>query len=169
MSKNISFFFDHSDGEFDGESFNGPSLMATLDCLTAQSAASKDTWEGYSAWSVAIHVAYYKFYFVRSIRGQEIAGDFPYPKDKHGFGDPVEVTAEAWAELRAYLRKLHRTAMDSLVELGPDRFAEIMPRWDMPYGKAVAWLLGHDTYHTAQIRSMGVPGLKEKRQSAASP
>lgn len=165
MSKNISFFFDYADGEFDGESFNGPSLMATLDCLTAQAAASKDTWEGYSAWNVAIHVAYYKYYFVRAIRGQDAAGDFPYPKDKHGFGDPPEATAEAWAETRVYLRRIHRELMEALIELGPERFSETMPRWDMPYGKAVAWLLNHDAYHAAQIRNMGVPGLREKRST----
>lgn len=163
MSKNLSFFFNYADGEFDGESFNGPSLMATLDVLSAERAASTDTWEGYSAWSVAIHVAYYKFYFVRAIRGTEKAGTFPYPKDEHGFGDPVEVSETAWAEMRAYLRKIHREAMSALKDLGPDRFVEIMPRWDMPYGKAVAWLLNHDTYHAAQIRNMGVPGLKEMR------
>ena len=77
MSKNISFFFDYADGEFDGESFNGPSLMATLDCLTAQTAASTEPREGYSPWSVAIHVAYHKYYFVREHRAAAQAGATP--------------------------------------------------------------------------------------------
>jgi len=31
------------------------------------------------------------------------------------------------------------------------------------YARALAWLASHDTFHAAQIRSMGVTGLKEKR------
>ncbi len=166
MEKVLSYFLDYAEAEFDGESFNGPSLMATLDGLSARAAANVETWEGYSAWSVAVHVAYYKFYFVRAILGPEKAGPFPYPKDEHGFGDPTVVSEEDWAALRGYLRRIHSDALDALRAIGAaGRLGDSMPRWDMPYGKAIAWLVGHDTYHAAQIRSMGVPGLQKKREA----
>ncbi|HET7838643.1 MAG TPA: hypothetical protein VFL04_02700, partial [Rectinemataceae bacterium] len=53
----------------------------------------------------------------------------------------------------------------SLVRAAPDaKFEEPTPRWEVPIGKAVAWVFGHDSYHASQLRNMGVPGLKEPKE-----
>jgi hypothetical protein len=153
-------FFDYADADFEGESFNGESLIATLEKLTPEAAASKATHEGYSAWAVAVHLAYWKFFLARSLDA-EAAGSFPYQHDKHGFGEAVPVDEAGWKALIAYLRTIHATTGRLIRALDELRLAETMPAWKIPYAKAIAWYLGHDGYHTAQLRNMGVPGLRE--------
>lgn len=79
---------------------------------------------------------------------------------------PAEPGEAAWADVREYTRRIHRLAMGALRDASGDRLAEIMPNWEISFMRAGAWLCGHDSYHTAQIRSMGVPGLKEAREKA---
>jgi hypothetical protein len=161
MDSTNAYFFDYADAEFDGESFNGDSLMKTLERLSPELAADTGTWEGYSAWSVAIHLAWFKYFIARSLLGETGVGAFPFEHGEHGFGKPAEVTAKAWTETRRYLAKIHRIASDAMRGASPEKLASTMPEWEMPYGQAIAWLLGHDTCHLAQIRNMGVPGLKD--------
>lgn len=164
MDKFPQALIDLADAEFDGESFNGPPLMKTLDGLSPEQAAWKETWEGYSAWEVALHVAYYKFYIARALAGEGRTGPYPFEKGSFGFWMPSEPTEAAWKEVRAYLRKSHKLAMEAIGAASGAKLGEIMPKWEIPFAKAATWLCTHDTYHTAQIRSMGVPGLKEAKE-----
>jgi hypothetical protein len=161
MNDTSLYLFDYADAEFDGDSFNGDSLLKTLAGLTPEVAADTRTWEGYSAWSVALHLAWYKYFIGRSLAGEAAVGAYPYEHDKHGFGKPAEVSAAAWVAVREYLVKIHRITATAIRSASPEKLAETMPEWETPYGKAIAWYLGHDTCHIAQIRNMGVPGLKE--------
>ena len=157
---NSTYFYDYADAEFDGESFNGESLMTTLERLSPEVASDTKTWEGYSAWSVALHLAWFKYFMARSLLGEAAVGAYPFDHDAHGFGHPTRPDSDAWTSLRVYLRKIHRVTATAIRAAGPERLAEEMPEWEMPYGKAIAWYLGHDTCHIAQIRNMGVAGLK---------
>ncbi|TFG83915.1 MAG: hypothetical protein E4H20_04425, partial [Spirochaetales bacterium] len=94
MRRDIALLLDYADDEFDGASFNGPSLMKTLDSLSAENAADRNTFEGYSAWDVAMHCLYYK-YFIASEFGK--AGPLePYPYEKGNFTDPGDTSTTAW-------------------------------------------------------------------------
>ena len=62
-------------------SFNGPALVETLRSLSPAEAASTDTYEGYSAWTVALHVLYYKQMIAREIGGTVGQGDRGYRGD----------------------------------------------------------------------------------------
>jgi hypothetical protein len=54
----------------------------------------------------------------------------------------------------------------STLRAAPDSiFDEPMPKWGTTIGRVVIWLLSHDTYHGAQLRNMGVPGLKEPKEA----
>lgn len=155
-------FYAYADDEFDGESFNGPSFMKTLDGLSAETAAFKGTYEAYSAWEVAAHCLFYKYFLLKSLG---LSGPIdPYPYEEGNFVGPVEVTDKAWADFRSYARKVHAACMETLRKLPEQRLGETMPEWKIPYGKVVAWLCGHNSYHCAQIRSMGVPGLKAPKK-----
>lgn len=157
MKEPYSYVLDYADAEFSGPSFNGDSLLATLRSLTPALAASKSTYEGYSAWSVAVHVAWFKYFIGRSLGGLEAVGDFPYAHDEEGFGEDRPVDAAAWNGLIAYLERIHGLTAALIRKLDAARAAETMPEWQIPYGRAVAWYLGHDSYHIAQIRNMGLP------------
>lgn len=161
MDRSLALLLDLADAEFDGESFNGPSFMKTLESITPGQAASKDTYEGYSAWGVAHHVAYYKFYIARALGAAEPIEPYPLPKGESGFAEPREATEAAYKELLSYLRRAHRCVSEAIRNADAAKLVENMPKWDIPFAKAAAWLCTHDTFHAAQIRSMGVPGLKK--------
>jgi uncharacterized damage-inducible protein DinB len=162
MDTRLQLLVSLADDEFDGECFNGLSFMKTLEKLGPEAAARTDTYEGYSAWGVALHVAYYKYFIAKSLG---VAGMVSYPFDEgtYGFGAPSAVSAEAWKAVRDYLRTAHKKVWDAARKLSPARLDETMPELKIPYARALAWLATHDTFHVAQIRSMGVAGFKEKR------
>ncbi len=163
MDTRLSAALDAADREFDGESLNGPSLMATLDSLDASRAASTATFEGYSAWEVAIHCAYYKYLIAEGLgAGAELE---PYPFEKANFPPlPAPADEAAWKATRDYLRLAHRVSMDEIRASDAAKMDSTFAPWKMSFLDAVAWLCGHDLYHNAQIRSMGVSGLREPRK-----
>lgn len=66
MRSQFDLLTDCADAEFEGESYDGQSLIAMLRGLDAATAAADSAYEGYSAWSVAYHVAYCKWVVAKS-------------------------------------------------------------------------------------------------------
>jgi hypothetical protein len=150
-----------ADKEFDGESFNGASLMATLDSLTAEQAASEATFEGYSAWEVAIHCAWYKHFIAVSLGAEPE----PYPYAEKNFAPiPSPADDEAWKATRAVLRRSHHEVMKTIRAASSEKLDTSFAEWGVPFREAIAWLCTHDICHNAQIRSMGVPGLRNPKE-----
>jgi hypothetical protein len=160
MTKYLDFTLDDMDAEFSGKPWNGKSLMATLERLSAAEAASGQTWEGYSAWSIALHCAKCKRLVVVDLGVPQAL--WPYP-DALWFPDPAETSEEAWVRDRALLTEYHEASMKALRAFPESRLGEEMPTWEAPWGKVLAWLATHDAFHGAQIRSMGLPSLKSRK------
>lgn len=166
MPTPYDFLLKHADAEFDGTSPNRASLMGTLSQLDAKSAADTVTFEGYSAWAVALHVAYAKWTFVNQLLGgaaAELIGPYPFAKGTAGYAQPLTVDSQAWDAARAYLCQIHRKTMEAIRTADSSVLAGELAAWRMPVAQAVAWLCGHDTYHTAQIRNMGLPAFRGQR------
>ncbi len=162
MDARIELIAKLADDEFDGECFNGPSLMGTLRKLSATMAAYDDTFEGYSAWEIALHCAYYKYFLAKALGAS--LGEYPYEKENWGFGAAPPPGDEAsWAALLEYLPMVHRAAWAAARSAPPSKLDEIFPEWKVSYAKALSWLATHDTFHGAQIRSMGTPGFKSPK------
>ena len=145
--------------EFGGGSFNGPSLIETLKSLSAKEATSTETYEGYSAWGVALHVLYFKYTI-----GKELGAEFPaYTYDENGWPAlPDDPSEETYAAMIADLETFHRAAMAAFKSATDEKLASPMPGWKTSLGNAFAWLVAHDTNHNTQIRNMGLASLKEK-------
>lgn len=162
MNAQVKYFYDMAEAEFRGESWNGASFWETIKSLKAAEAASTETWEGYSVWELVHHQAQFKDILARSL------GFSPWPE-----GYPVaEInrpelpeaqTEQAWQKAQTLLSKAHKAVMAAIAAMEDSKWVEIMPEWKIPYGQAVAWLFSHDTYHTAQIRNMGLPRFKRDK------
>ncbi|MCX7023128.1 MAG: DinB family protein [Spirochaetes bacterium] len=161
MSQPYDALMDLADAEFDGRSFNGKPLMKTLDALPARAAASTETFEGYSAWEVALHCLYYKYFAADALGAAGPLEPYPYPKGN--FVPPPATTEADWTEFRAYLRTAHAVCGAAVRNASPEALDALIPDWKLPVRAIVPWLASHDSYHVAQIRSMGVPGLKEPK------
>ncbi len=115
-------------------------------------------------WEVAHHVTYFKYFVARSLGAAAAAGAVPVPAGRFCPGT-AEPDDEKWLETIAYLKRVHEVCMAAIRGLSDDRLDARMPEWKVPYRRAIAWLCTHDAYHTAQIRSMGVAGLKESKHA----
>jgi uncharacterized damage-inducible protein DinB len=161
METKLEAMLAMADNEFEGKSFNGPCLMETLDALSFKDAASTATYEGYSAWEIAVHCAFYKHLIARALGASVEA--FPYAEAN--FSPLPEPADDAgWKAARGLLRRSHRAVMAAVRAAPAAKLAEIWPTWDVSFADAVAWLCTHDIYHNAQIRSMGLAGLRQPKE-----
>lgn len=147
------------DTEFAGKSMNGPSLIETLRSITAEEATSTDTYEGYTAWGVALHVLYFKYKV-----GQALGAAMPeYTYDENGWPSlPSNTDQQSYEAMIDELVAFHDPIMNAFRNASDEKLAEPMPGWKMPIGNAFAWVVSHDTNHNTQIRNMGLASLKER-------
>jgi hypothetical protein len=160
MARYLDYTLDNMEAEFSGKSWNGASLLATLDRLSAVEASSMETWEGYSAWEIALHCAKCKRIVAVEL-GAEVP-DWPFPAEPW-FPSPPDTSGESWARDKALLVACHDAAMKALRAFPDSRLDETMAFWKSPWGKVLAWFGDHDAFHGAQIRSMGLPSLKTRK------
>jgi hypothetical protein len=164
MDPRYTLLLELADQEFEGDSFNGPSLMKTLDGLSAAEAASTETYEGYSAWETAVHCGYYKYLIARALGGGEELE--PYPYAKANFAPlPSPAGESEWRAARDYLRLAHRACMGTIRAAPAQKLDGEFAAWKTSFAKAISWLCTHDSYHNAQIRSMGLPSLRETKRT----
>ncbi|MFW5689272.1 MAG: DinB family protein [Spirochaetota bacterium] len=159
MDQSRNYLIWLADTEFGGGSFNGPALMETLRALSLDEARSTDTYEGYSAWAVALHVLYFKYKI-----GAELGAVLPeYRHDENGWPAlPESPDAAAWSELLDELEAFHAPTVDAFRNASAEKLEQPMPGWKVPLGTAFAWLVSHDTNHNTQIRNMGLASLKQR-------
>lgn len=137
----------------DGEPWHGPSVLAILKGLDAESAARKPMPSAHSAWELVLHITAWTREVTRRARGGP-AGEPPE-------GDwPVvgEVTSKAWEAAVADLRATHAdlaSATRALADQDLDRRIAGSALDDngaeVTVYRTVAGLLQHDAYHSAQI------------------
>ena len=148
-----------ADREFDGQSYNGPSFMATLRAASLEQVLSTDTLEGFNIYGVVLHVLFCKYQMLVAL-GVE-AEAFPY-EDTDWPAVPADADESSWKAALKLLSDYHRRINDAAVALGPEELNVVFARWRTTRRDLLLWYVTHDTYHTAQIRNMGVPGLEFK-------
>jgi uncharacterized damage-inducible protein DinB len=142
---------------FNGKAWHGPTLYGTLRKLTLEQVKHSKTVEGYSVWRVALHCAYWKWYVRQKLSGKKI-DKFPRtPKDWPAL--PEDGTAEDWQKDLDLLVQEHARLL-ALIARMSDRALQTMVDGKTSAAKLVYGVTAHDVYHTAQIRNMGVPGIK---------
>lgn len=148
------------------ETWYGPNLRTTLQSLTIEQLVFDDTYEGYSAWELALHCAYWKW--LPRVRLTGDTDEFPYlPLDFPRVS--TDRTHEKWKKDFQYLDEQHRRLKAAVADLMD---GELSSPWrsregeeqDGSVSRMIMGVAFHDAYHTAQIRSMGLPGLVEAKR-----
>lgn len=159
MLPELKLVAELADREFRGHTFNGYSLMETVNSLSADEASSTDSYEGYSAWSILAHCVYYKFYLLRFL-GSAGAVE-PYRWSEDSFPVIADRSEQAWKDARAYANEVHVAFLAMLQELEPSQLELRIPAWDCMVKEAILWLAAHDSIHNGQIRNMGIKSLRK--------
>lgn len=150
---------DQAEREFRGHTFNGYSLLETVRTLDAVTAASTDTYEGYCVWDNVVHVVYFKYFVLRELGLSEPLE--PYPWEEGSFPPLVDTSAEAWTRALAYAERVHDAYVAAVRALDERLLESRIDQWECSLLEALIWIPTHDTYHTAQIRNMGLPSLRD--------
>ena len=122
-----------------------------------------DTYEGYTAWQLALHCAYWKWVVRRGLTGEN--DEFPYfPANFPQLRG--ELTEETWMKDLQYIDEQHERLKNATQVLFDSKLEspwidEHGVAQDGSVAREIIGLALHDAYHTAQIRSMGIPGLEE--------
>jgi hypothetical protein len=72
---------------------------------------------------------------------------------------PADEGEAAWQAVLEGLGRAHEAALAAIRTAPEAAFDRQVEEWDIPAGRAVAWLATHYAYHNGQIRSMGCPGI----------
>ena len=151
------------DNEFHGPSYNGEAFLPQLRALSFDQARDDRTWEGYTAAGLAYHTAFWKYALLEHIADEKPA---PPPFSRENFPPlPRDFSPAIWEDFLSYLSGLHDALVAAVKKITPATMASAMPDPDMNCSveQYLLWLPGHDAYHCAQIRSMGIEGLREAR------
>ena len=156
MGTRIDLLVQMTQDEFDGTSFNGLSLAKTLEKLTFDQIASKETFEKYSVWDITLHLAYWCYYLTRKITAGGNIREFPY-EEKDWPTPPADGTEDEWRRTMSNLKSFHTDYIEALAMFPEGKLDEELTDWKCTYQQALSWMATHDLYHAAQIRNMGVP------------
>jgi uncharacterized damage-inducible protein DinB len=160
MDIGIKLLVDLSNQECVAGSLNGPALIESLRSLSSADASSNATYEGYTAWGVALHVLYFK-YLVAKRLGAAIV----YEHEKTDFPAlPEDRDEAAWNNVIDEIESAQKSFIEVLANATEADLNSTFEEWKMPIGAAVAWLISHDISHNAQIRNMGIESLKQPTQ-----
>ena len=106
---------------------------------------------------MVLHNVYCKWMLLKALDPND---GTPYGYEEKSFPAlPVPADEKAWEKTMSDSDVIHDAYMAVLGRLTADRMAGELEGWKCTVGAAVGWMATHDSYHAAQIRNMGVPGL----------
>lgn len=157
MDIGIKLLVDLSNQECVAGSLNGPALIETLRSLSSAQASSNATYEGYTAWGVALHVLYFKH-----LVAKRLGAVIVYEHEEADFPALPEVRDETtWTSVIDEIESAQKSFTEALADATDADLNSTFEEWKMPIGAGVAWLISHDISHNAQIRNMGIESLKQ--------
>ncbi|OUJ75230.1 DinB family protein [Hymenobacter crusticola] len=140
---------------YNGDSWAGPSLTATLQGVTAAQAASHPLAGAHSIWEIILHLETWIRTVYRRIEQNKLLG----PTDAENWPSLPEATDEgAWQQAQARLGQAHEQLLARISHLrDADLSRELEPVPDYPAGTPGPYyvllhgLVQHHLYHTGQI------------------
>ena len=146
------------DDAFEGPNWFGPALLPSLSSLTLDQTTFRSPYEGYSAWKVLLHCAYWTHVVLTDL--DPTAGSFVRaPADWPDL--PHSQTAAAFEDDLELLVETHRRFRRTVLAMTDGQLTAVHGVKDAPVYRLVGSIPAHDTYHTAHIRNLGIPGVMD--------
>ena len=140
---------------YDGDSWAGPSLVATLHGLTAEQAQQRPLPGAHTIWEIVLHLETWLRIVHRRLEENKVIG----PTDEQNWpGLPATADASAWHQTQANLQQAHEQLLAAVAHLqDADLDRHLAPADDYPAGTPGPYyvllhgLVQHTLYHTGQI------------------
>ena len=147
-----------TDDAFDGEGWHGPTLLGTIRGLSLEQIVRPSAYEGCTVWAVALHCAYWKWAVRRRICPDDLDAFRREPEDWPAL--PDSRLAADWEADLALLIEEHYLLREAICRFPLEKLGATEERGRIPCRKYIYGAAAHDVYHAAQIRNMGVAGLR---------
>lgn len=132
-----------------GEAWHGPSLLETLDGVTAALAARRPGRSAHSIWELVEHVASWNEIVARRLHGElpEVTPDVNFP--------PVhKPTPEAWRATRKRLDRSHAQFRAAVEAFPASRLGRNRPGLDQTWALLIHGQCQHVLWHAGQIAQL---------------
>jgi uncharacterized damage-inducible protein DinB len=133
--------------------WHGPSVVDTLDGLTAEQAAAHPIPNAHSIWEIVLHLAAWQGEAARRLEGN--APDLPQEGD---WPEPGEIAEESWQQARHrlettldHLREVLATRSNADLDHPGGSLSDRALGTGVPYRTMVVGALQHAAYHSGQI------------------
>jgi hypothetical protein len=131
---------------FEGGAWHGPSVMETLEGVTAKQAAAHPVAGAHSIWELVLHISAWK-----NACRRRLAGDRAELSTAEDWPPISDTTDTGWATTKAALIEGHRKLRESIIFLTDARLDEpILERMPSVY-TTIHGVIQHDLYHAGQI------------------
>ena len=131
---------------FEGEAWHGPSVMETLQGITAQQAAARSLDAAHSIWEIALHILAWERACLR-----RLAGDRAQLSDAEDWPIVTNTDEQAWKQIKQELLQANGELRAAILLLDDSRLdVPIMPGMSTVY-VTLQGVVQHSLYHTGQI------------------
>jgi hypothetical protein len=156
MDSEARVLIDFMDSVFYGPGWHGPELYPTLQSLSIEQALEKAGPDGYCAWQLVLHCAYWKHVILERL-GVAPGAFERTPENFPVLPEPAD--SEAWERDLQLLVDKHEAIKAEVKRLGNNELSELSTDERFSKESLVLSIAAHDAYHTAHIRNMGIHGL----------
>lgn len=132
---------------FEGDTWHGPSLMAALEGVDAETAAARPIPGAHSIWELVLHLTVWLDIPKRRLETMRALEATP-EQDWQTVGDTSEA---AWRDTLARFRESYQDLRDLLATLDDDRLEETSPGRDYPAYVMIHGVMQHLAYHSGQV------------------
>ena len=151
----INRLLDQFHRAYDGDSWAGPSLAATLQPLTAAQALRRPLPAAHCVWEIVLHLETWLHVVRRRVAEGRLLG----PTDAENWpGLPAVADAAAWQQAQQQLHQAHEQLLQVVAKLRDDDLnREIPPNPAYPAGTPGTYymllhgVVQHTLYHTGQL------------------
>jgi uncharacterized damage-inducible protein DinB len=131
---------------FEGDAWHGPSVLESLEGVTAAQAARRPLAGAHSIWEIALHIGVWEDVVRRRALGEKYQ-----PSDEEDWPEVNATTTAAWQETVGRLKAGHRALREVIAAFDPARLDQpLVPGGSTGYIQFHG-AVQHDIYHAGQI------------------
>jgi hypothetical protein len=148
---------DFMDSVFYGPGWHGPELLPTLQSLSVEQALQPAGPDGYSAWQLVLHCAYWKHVILQKLGGTAEA----FERTPEDFPDlPTDQTSHSWSVDLDLLIEKHEAIKAAVRRMANSDLSKASTDEQFSRESLVLSIAAHDAYHVGHLRNMGIIGLE---------
>ena len=142
----IKRILDQLNLAFAGQAWHGPSVMATIEGITAQQAAARPFSSAHSIWEISLHISAWE----RACLSR-LEGDRAQLSDAEDWPLVTETNDQSWAATKDALRRTHEDLYRAVSKLDDSKLDEPIVEGLSSVYVTLHGVIQHSLYHAGQI------------------